>query len=96
MDQRYFVYILASRLNSVLYAGVTNNLIKRVYEHRSGILEGFTKDYNLKKLVYYEEFGNICDAIEREKQIKSWARRRKVILINSLNPDWADLYDKLE
>jgi len=95
MERSYFVYILSSRLNSVLYTGVTNDIRKRIYEHKIGAVEGFTKKYHVKKLVYYEIFEDVSSAIEREKQIKSWKRRRKVILINSLNPNWIDLFDTL-
>ena len=90
----YYVYVLASDFGS-LYVGITNKLERRVLEHRSKLVEGFTRKYNITKLVYYEETGEVVDAIAREKQIKSWRRSKKVALIESLNPDWRDLGDGL-
>jgi len=81
--------------NGVLYAGVTSNLPRRALEHREGLVKGFTKRYGLKRLVYYEQFDHIRDAIQREKTIKHWPRAWKVRLIHSMNPDWDDLYDTL-
>ncbi len=81
--------------NTVLYVGVTNDLKRRVHEHREKLVEGFTKKYNLTKLVCYEVAGNVESAILREKQIKSWSRNRKNELVNSLNGKWLDLYDEL-
>jgi putative endonuclease len=89
------VYILANKYNNVLYTGVTNNLVKRVYEHKSKIVEGFTKTYNVDKLVYYEISEEIIVAIEREKQIKGFKRQKKIDLINSFNPNWDDLYNSI-
>jgi putative endonuclease len=86
------VYILTTAKNTALYTGVTNDLIRRTYEHKNNMVEGFTKRYNVHKLVYYETGEDIMSAIEREKQIKSWMRNKKVSLINSFNPDWHDLY----
>ncbi len=91
----YYVYILANKYNNVLYTGVTNNLVKRVYEHKSKIVEGFTKTYNVDKLVYYEISEEIIVAIEREKQIKGFKRQKKIDLINSFNPNWDDLYNSI-
>ncbi len=87
----YYVYILSCANNSTIYVGVTNNLERRIYEHKSGLIEGFAKKYNVKKLVYFEETSDVKVAIEREKQIKSWTRKKKLTLINSLNPEWKDL-----
>ena len=91
----YYVYILASKKNGTLYVGVTNNLLRRVYEHRSDIVEGFTKKYGIHKLVYYEPFENIYSAIQREKRLKKWNRQWKTHLIEKANPDWKDLYEEL-
>ena len=87
----YFVYILTNTANTVLYIGVTNDLARRVYEHKNGMLEGFTKKYNVHKLVYFEQTTDIYSAITREKQLKKWSRAKKESLINSKNPDWCDL-----
>ncbi len=86
---------MANKTNTVLYTGVTNNLKKRVYEHKQKLVEGFTKRYNIVKLVYYEVFGDSASAIQREKQIKDGPRRKKEELINSINKDWHDLYGDL-
>jgi len=88
----YYVYILASKKNVTLYIGVTNNLVKRVYEHKVNIVEGFTQKYNVHCLVYYEDFNDIFEAITREKRIKKWKRQWKIALIEKLNADWKDLY----
>ncbi len=90
----YFVYILASRRNGTLYIGVTNNLQRRVYEHKMELIEGFTKKYKVKILVYFEETNNIYSALEREKQLKKWNRRWKIRLIEENNPNWKDLYEE--
>ena len=92
---QYFVYILASKKNGTLYIGVTNNLLKRVYEHKNNLVEGFTQKYDVHNLVYYEIFRNIQDAITREKNIKKWKRKWKTELIEESNPNWEDLYDTL-
>ncbi|GAQ94148.1 putative endonuclease [Thermodesulfovibrio aggregans] len=81
--------------NTVLYTGVTSDLKKRVYEHKNKLADGFTKKYNVVKLVYYEVYENITDAIMREKQIKGGSRRKKIELINKFNPQWKDLYDDI-
>jgi len=91
----YYVYILASGRNGTLYIGVTNDLIKRVYEHRNDLVEGFTKGHQVHRLVYYEQTNDIRSAITREKQMKKWKRRWKIELIEENNPEWKDLYDEL-
>ena len=88
---QYWVYILASDHNSVLYVGVTNNLQRRVYEHKTGIGSAFTKKYKVHKLVYFESTNNIHFALQREKQIKAGSRERKISLINPVNPEWRDV-----
>lgn len=95
MHRESYVYLLANKHNNVLYTGVTNDLIRRVYEHKNKLVAGFTKKYNVDRLVYYETCGSIIVAIEREKQIKGWARKKKHDLINALNPDWNDLYQSI-
>ncbi len=86
----YYVYILTNK-SKTLYSGVTNNLERRVYEHKHKLIPGFTSKYNITKLVYYEETDNINVAIAREKQIKGWLRAKKIALIESENPEWKDL-----
>ena len=95
MSKQYYVYIMTNIRNTVLYAGVTNDLIRRVYEHKQKLVDGFTKKYNIVKLVYYEVFEDIENAILREKHIKAGSRQKKVQLINSMNRGWRDLYDEL-
>ncbi len=95
MHTESYVYLLANKHNNVLYTGVTNDLIRRVYEHKNKLVAGFTKKYNVDRLVYYEVCGSIITAIEREKQIKGWSRKKKQDLINVLNPEWTDLYQTL-
>lgn len=90
-----FVYILTNKTNRVIYTGVTNDLIRRVSEHRSGSYRSFTKKYNVTKLVYYEIYGDIKLAIQREKQIKAGSRSKKISLIEKLNPEWNDLFTHL-
>jgi putative endonuclease len=92
VDKHYYIYIMTNKRNTVLYTGVTNNLIRRVYEHKQKLVDGFTKKYNITKLVYYEMFDNIENAISREKQIKGGSRQKKIELINNLNRKWRDLY----
>ncbi|MDD5060313.1 MAG: GIY-YIG nuclease family protein [Candidatus Omnitrophica bacterium] len=87
-----YIYLMTNKYNTVIYAGVTNDLQKRVYQHKEKIIEGFTKKYNVNKLVYYEAFDSMEDAIAREKQIKAGSRKKKISLINSINPDFTDLY----
>lgn len=91
----YFVYIMASRRNGTLYIGVTNDVLRRAWEHKQGEVAGFTKRYGVKILVYYETFDDIDTAIVREKQVKKWNRAWKLRLIEEKNPDWRDLYDEL-
>jgi putative endonuclease len=91
----FWVYILASHAGGTLYVGVTNNLIRRIFEHREGLAEGFTKRYGIKRLVYFENHGTAQAAIQREKNIKHWLREWKIDLIVSMNPDWRDLYDEI-
>jgi putative endonuclease len=96
MDTRsYYVYILTNKNHTVLYTGVTNNLQKRIWEHKEKIHDGFTKWYNVTKLVYSESFADVRDAIAREKQIKGGSRQKKIDLINSINKDWRDLLEEL-
>ena len=90
-----WVYIMSNRRNGTLYVGVTSNLLRRVWEHREGLVDGFTKQYGLKGLVDYEPFEDIGTAIQREKTLKHWPRAWRVNLILGQNPDWADLYDQL-
>lgn len=87
-----YVYILASKRNGTLYIGVTSDLIKRIYEHKKGFVDGFTKKYKVHLLVYYEQFLDIYSAISREKQLKHWRRKWKLQLIEQHNPNWRDLY----
>jgi putative endonuclease len=89
------VYIVTNKKNGVLYIGVTNNIARRIWEHKSGDIKGFTKRYNLDKLVWYETHENIADAIAREKQLKKWEREWKIDLIEKMNPSWIDLFDTL-
>ena len=90
----FYVYILTNKYNTVLYTGVTNNLMRRVYEHKEGLFKGFTSKYNVGKLVYYEYFEDPVSAITREKQIKAGSRQKKIKLIESMNPEWKDLYEE--
>jgi putative endonuclease len=93
-DKRtYYVYILTSKRNGTLYVGVTNDLERRMYEHKEKIIPGFTKRYNINLLVYYEVHEDIAVAIEREKQLKKWNRAWKLKLIGKYNPQWIDLYN---
>ena len=86
---------MASRKNGAIYIGVTNDLLRRVYEHRNEMIDGFTKKYNVRRLVYYEHTNDVYGAIEREKALKKWNRQWKIELIESVNPDWDDLYEQL-
>ena len=95
MSRQYFVYILASK-SRVLYTGVTNNLARRVEQHQQKMVEGFSSRYNVTRLVYYESTNDVRSALEREKQIKSWRRSKKVDLIESMNPAWKDLSEDLK
>ena len=89
--KQYYVYILASKKNGVLYIGMTNDLIKRVFEHKNKMIDGFTKKYNVSKLVYYEHTTDVHAALAREKEIKKWRREKKNALVASMNPEWNDL-----
>ncbi len=95
MEKQYFVYIMTNTRNTVLYTGVTSDLKKRAYEHRNKLIDGFTKTYNVNKLVYYEIYADPLDAIAREKKIKGGSRQKKMDLIVRKNPDWNDLYDSI-
>ncbi len=95
MDKQYYVYIMTNSTNTVTYTGVTNDLKRRVYEHKNNLGKGFTTMYNINKLVYYEIFGDAENAITREKQIKAGSRKAKVALVNDMNKEWRDLYGEL-
>ncbi len=95
MMHEYWVYILASMQNGTLYIGVTNDLIRRVWEHKEGFADGFTKKHNIKMLVYFESCDSIEVAIAREKQLKKWNRQWKLELIEKQNPEWRDLYEEI-
>ena len=94
-EKNYFIYIITNKINTVLYTGVTNNLIKRIHEHKEKIVEGFSSKYNVNKLVYFETHNDINLAIKREKQIKGGSRKKKIDLIIKNNPHFEDLYSKL-
>ena len=91
----YYVYLLTNWNNKVIYVGVTNDLNRRLYEHKNKIIQGFTQKYNLNKLVYFEETNDINAAIPREKEIKKWRREKKDKLVNQLNPNWIDLSEQV-
>jgi len=91
-ERHFWVYILASGLGGTLYIGVTNDLVRRVYEHREGLAEGFTKKYAVHRLVHFEQFDDVENAIQRENRLKSWNRDWKIRLIEESNPNWIDLY----
>jgi putative endonuclease len=93
MSRQYHVYILASKPNGTLYIGVTNNIAQRVWEHKQRLVEGFTKKYGVDRLVYCEAFAQPQDAVQREKRLKKWNRVWKIQLIESVNPEWKDLYE---
>jgi putative endonuclease len=95
VKEAFYVYLLASRPNGVLYVGVTSDLLKRAWEHREGVVAGFTKRYNVKRLVWFEAHVSAESAITREKQIKKWNRAWKIVLIEKANPGWEDLYPSL-
>jgi len=95
MEKNYFVYIVASQRNGTLYVGVTSDLIKRVWEHKNKLADGFTARYDVNKLVYYEHFLDAENAIRREKRFKKYNRKWKTDLIEKINPDWKDLYEDL-
>ena len=93
--ETYYVYMMANKHNNVLYIGVTNNLIRRVYEHKRGLSHGFTKKYNCHKLVWFQQTNDITSAITQEKQMKKWQREYKENVIREMNPEWKDLYAEL-
>ncbi|HCU56564.1 MAG TPA: excinuclease ABC subunit C [Clostridiales bacterium] len=90
-----YVYILSNKTDEVLYVGVTSDLLRRMYEHRHHLIDGFTDKYNVTKVLYYEGFDRVEDAIRREKQLKGWRREKKFLLIKSFNPELKDMYDTL-
>ncbi|MHC4139346.1 MAG: GIY-YIG nuclease family protein [Planctomycetota bacterium] len=92
--KQYYVYILTNKTDKVLYIGITSNLIRRIYEHKNKLVEGFTKKYNLSKLVYFETTNDVNSALIREKQLKNWHRDWKLNIINKHNPDWKDLSEE--
>ncbi|ABE05381.1 GIY-YIG nuclease [Rickettsia bellii] len=93
--KQYYVYILASKRNGTLYTGITSNIIKRIYEHKNKIIKGFSSKYNTNKLVYFEQYHYVIAAISREKLLKEYKRQWKLNLIESQNPEWLDLYEKI-
>jgi len=93
-SKTYYVYILTNWNDRVTYVGITNDLERRIWEHQNGAVEGFTKKYKIKKLVYFEETSDVSAAIEREKEIKRWRREKKNGLVNSMNPGWKDLSEE--
>ena len=95
MEKLFCVYMMASRRRGTIYIGVTSNLVKRVWEHREGVVEGFTKQYNVKRLVWYEVHEDPVEAIAREKRLKEWRRSWKIDLIEEKNPYWRDLYQAI-
>ena len=95
MKNNYFVYLITNWNNKVIYIGITNNLQRRVFEHKNKLVEGFTSRYNLNKLVYYEITTDVNSAIAREKEIKKWRREKKNKLVESLNPEWKELIEEL-
>jgi putative endonuclease len=96
MVKQFYVYILASKRNGTVYAGVTSDLVKRVWEHKNKLVEGFTEKYGVDKLVFYEVHTDVENAIRREKQIKKWNRSWKLRLIEGKNPEWKDLFDEIK
>ena len=95
MDKQYFIYMMTNNSNTVVYTGMTNNLKRRIYEHKEKLIDGFTKKYNVTKLVYYEIYKDSYSAIRREKQIKAGSRKKKLTLIESVNPAWKDLSSEI-
>jgi putative endonuclease len=91
LDRHYYVYLLANWNNNVLYVGVTNDLERRIFEHKNKLVKGFTEKYNVHKLVYFEETGDVNAALAREKEIKKWRREKKDALVSSVNPQWTEL-----
>jgi putative endonuclease len=95
MTRYSYIYILTNKINTTLYVGVCEDIINRVSHHKQKLVDGFTKKYNLDKLVYYEQYQDILEAIKREKQLKGGSRKKKVDLIDKMNPEWRDLYEEL-
>ena len=95
LQHMYYVYILTNQSNRILYTGITNDLIRRIYEHRNGLNEGFTRRYRVHKLVYFEATTDVTAAIQREKQIKGWLREKKRALVTQHNPAWKDLWEEI-
>lgn len=95
MTKQFYVYILATARNGTFYVGVTSDLVKRIWEHKNDVVEGFTKRHGIKTLVYYEVFGDPENAIKREKRLKKWTRASKMQAIEEMNPEWEDLYDQI-
>ena len=95
-DKQYYVYIITNWKDKIMYVGITNDLRRRVYEHKSKLIDGFTKKYNVNKLVYNEITENVNSALEREKEIKKWRREKKNKLVASMNKNWNDLYNELK
>jgi len=95
MERQFYIYIMANKRNGTIYIGVTNDLARRVYEHREGLVKGFTSRYGLKSMVYYEVFDSVSLAIQRETSLKRWPRRWKLALIEKANPQWKDLVDEI-
>ncbi|MBI2475429.1 GIY-YIG nuclease family protein [Candidatus Uhrbacteria bacterium] len=95
VERQYYVYIMTNFRNTVLYVGVTNNLVRRVFEHKGKLVDGFTKKYNIIKLVYYEIGNDVHEALLREKHIKGGSRQKKIDLIASRNPEWVDLFEEI-
>ena len=94
-QKQYYIYLLTNQNNTVIYTGITSNLTKRIWEHKNKSIKSFTQRYNIIKLVYYERYDDPVNAITREKQIKAGSRKNKIGLIQSINPEWKDLFDKL-
>jgi putative endonuclease len=95
IDKQFYVYILAKERNGTFYVGLTSDLIQRMYQHKNGIIEGFTKEHDIKTLVYYEVFSDAENAIKREKRLKKWPRDFKMNVIEKMNPEWKDLYETI-
>ena len=91
MDRNYYVYLISNWNNKVVYIGVTNDLVRRIYEHKNKLVDGFSKKYNLNKLIYFEQTNDVLAAITREKEIKKWRREKKNQLVETINPEWKDL-----
>ena len=94
-SRKYYTYILTNRHCTVLYIGMTGDLVRRIWQHRQKKVKGFTRRYNVNRLIYFEEYGRVERAIDREKQLKGWSRPKKEALIEKLNPEWRDLYEEI-